>query len=60
MARISGLKNLNSFNGYLLHWAAATLKGHVGFQNKKFYATFHHHFKPKIIVSRVKILFHLF
>ena len=27
-----------------LHWAAATLKGHIGFQNKKFYTTFHHHF----------------
>jgi hypothetical protein len=21
---------------FVLHWAAATLKGHVGFQNKKF------------------------
>ena len=26
-----------------LHWAAATLKGLVGFQNKKNWATFHHH-----------------
>ena len=27
-----------------LHWAVATLKGQVGFQNKKFQTTFHHHF----------------
>ena len=29
-------------------WAAATLKGLSEFQNKKFYATFYHLFKPKI------------
>ena len=27
-----------------LHWAAATLKGLVEFQNIFFYTTFHHHF----------------
>ena len=27
-----------------LQWAAATLKGLVGFQNKKIYTTFHRHF----------------
>ena len=27
-----------------LHWVAATLKGHEGFQNKKSWTTFHHHF----------------
>jgi hypothetical protein len=31
----------------ILHWAAATLKSLVKFQNKKFYTTFHHHFKIK-------------
>ena len=36
--------NLAFLGRFFLHWAAATLKGHVGFQNKKFYTTFHHHF----------------
>ena len=36
-------------NGQLFwQWAAATLKGLSEFQNKKFYATFYHLFKPKI------------
>ena len=42
-----------------LHWAPATLKGLGEFQNKKFQATLHHHFKPKMSISRLKILVHL-
>ena len=29
---------------FVLHWAAATLKGLGEFQNKKILTTFHHHF----------------
>ena len=37
-----------SLSGQLfLHWAAATLKGLVGFQNKKIQTTFHPHFQLK-------------
>ena len=43
-----------------LRWAAVTLKGQVGYQNKKSRALFTVIFKPKIVVSRVKILVHLF
>ena len=31
-------------------------KGHVEFQNNFFLTTFHHHFKPKMVISRLKIL----
>ena len=39
-----------------LHWAAATLKGHVEFQNNFFRPLFTIIFKPKMVISRLKIL----
>ena len=42
-----------------LHWAAATLKGHVEFQNDFSTPFFTIIFKPKMVISRVKILVHL-
>ena len=40
----ANLQGQFSVSGQLfLHWAAATLKGLVEFQNKKSYTTFHHH-----------------
>ena len=44
----------------VLHWAVATLKGHVGFQkiNSRPLCTII--LNPKIVVSGVKILVHLF
>ena len=42
-----------------LHLAAATLKRVGEFQKKKFKTTFHHHFMPKMSISRLKILVHL-
>ena len=39
-----------------LHWAAATLKGHVGFQNKNSRPLFIIIFKPNMAISRVKSL----
>ena len=48
--------DLNSFR-FFLHWAAEALKGHEGFQNKKkSRPLFTSIFKPKIVVSRLKIL----
>jgi hypothetical protein len=48
------------FGQIFLHWAAATLKGHVEFQIIFFRPLFTIIFKPKVVISRVKILVHLF
>jgi hypothetical protein len=36
-----------------LHWAASTLKGHVGFQNKKSRPLFTIIFKPKMVIPLI-------
>ena len=41
------------FGQMFLHWAAATLKGQVEFQNKKFKTTFHHHFLPENVGFKI-------
>ena len=49
-----------SFSGQpFLHWAAATLKGLLEFQNKKTRPLFTIIFKSKMVVSRSEILVHL-
>ena len=42
-----------------LHWATATLKGHMEFQNNFFRPLFTIIFKPKMLISRVLSLVHL-
>ena len=45
---------------FFLHWAAATLKGLVEFQNKETRPLFTIIFNSKMVVSRSKILVYLF
>ena len=46
-----------SFSGQIfLHWASATLKGHVEIQNIFSRPLFTIIFTPKIVISRIKIL----
>ena len=56
--------NLKSFPLILFFWVASSLsmvwKGHVGFQNKNSRSLFTIIFKPKMVISRVKILVHLY
>jgi hypothetical protein len=55
LANLPGQFNISGL--IVLHWAAATLKGLVEFQNKKLFIII---FKPKMLVLRPEILVRLF
>ena len=44
---------IQPFRAAFLHWAAATLKGLVEFQNNKNYTTFHHHIQLKNVGFKI-------